>query len=359
MDISPLNPAPTASPEQRFALDVHGLDGLRRAARASPEEGLKQVSRQFEALFMGMLLKSMRDANPSSGLLESQGGKMYQSLLDQQLAQNLSGRGMKLADAMFAQLRRSLAGADTAASDDARKSAGTSAFAPPGSEAATSAAAAPAAPAPAAAPAIAPALPATQALSAVVPIRTPRAAAVALPALPAQPPSAAATAALADPPALNGLVSAVQSRVDGFVARLGRAAEAAGAATGVPAALILAQAALESGWGRREIKGDDGAPSFNLFGIKADRSWRGPVAQATTTEYVDGVLQRVRGKFRAYGSYQEAFADYAKFLTGNPRYARVLSAGDPAQAAHGLQRAGYATDPQYGAKLVRIIQRLL
>jgi peptidoglycan hydrolase FlgJ len=356
VDISLLNPAPTASQEQRFALDVQGLEGLRRAARASPEEGLKQVSRQFEALFMGMLLKSMRDANPSSGLLESQSGKVYQSLLDQQLAQNLSGRGLKLADAMFAQLRRSLSGSDTAASDAARKSAGASASALPAG--ATPSSASPASAAPGSAPAMPPALQAVQALPTVLPIRTPRAADVALPALPAQPP-VAATAALAEPPAVSGLVSAVQAKVDGFVARLGKAAEAAGAATGVPAALILAQAALESGWGRREIKGDDGAQSFNLFGIKADRSWRGPVAETTTTENVDGVLQRVRGKFRAYGSYQEAFADYARFLTGNPRYAGVLSAGDPAQAAHRLQRAGYATDPQYGSKLVRIIQRLL
>jgi peptidoglycan hydrolase FlgJ len=138
---------------------------------------------------------------------------------------------------------------------------------------------------------------------------------------------------------------------------MGPSAQAASEASGVPAPLILAQAALESGWGKREIRAEDGTQSFNLFGIKADRSWKGPTVEITTTEYVDGEAQRVRAKFRAYGSYDEAFTDYAKFISGNPRYAGVVATDDPAQAAHGLQRAGYATDPQYGQKLVRIMQK--
>jgi flagellar protein FlgJ len=138
---------------------------------------------------------------------------------------------------------------------------------------------------------------------------------------------------------------------------MGASAQAASEASGVPAPLILAQAALESGWGKREIRADDGTPSHNLFGIKADRSWKGPTVETTTTEYVDGEPQKVRAKFRAYGSYEEAFTDYAKFITRNPRYANVLATDDPAAAAHGLQKAGYATDPQYGHKLVRIMQK--
>ena len=126
---------------------------------------------------------------------------------------------------------------------------------------------------------------------------------------------------------------------------------------GVPAPLILAQAALESGWGKREIRADDGTQSFNLFGIKADRSWKGATVETTTTEYVDGEPQKVRAKFRAYASYEEAFTDYARFITRNPRYANVLATDDPNEAAHGLQRAGYATDPRYGEKLVRIMQK--
>jgi flagellar protein FlgJ len=157
---------------------------------------------------------------------------------------------------------------------------------------------------------------------------------------------------------IPGATGALQSHVDSFVSRLGASAQAASAASGVPAPLILAQAALESGWGRREIRGADGAQSFNLFGIKADRGWRGAVVETATTEYVDGVAQRVQAKFRAYGSYEEAFTDYAQFLTRNPRYAKVLGINDAAEAAQALQRAGYATDPNYGNKLVRIIQKI-
>jgi len=149
----------------------------------------------------------------------------------------------------------------------------------------------------------------------------------------------------------------LQSHVDQFVNRMGASAQAASNASGVPAPLILAQAALESGWGKREIRADDGTQSFNLFGIKADRSWQGPVVETTTTEYVDGEPQRIRAKFRAYASYDEAFTDYARFMTRNPRYANVLATDNPTEAAHGLQRAGYATDPQYGQKLVRIMQK--
>jgi peptidoglycan hydrolase FlgJ len=348
VDTSASHPVRSSTADQRFALDVRGLDDLRRAARQSPEEGLRQVSRQFEAMFMGMLLKSMRDATPASGLLDSQGGKMYLSLLDQQLAQNLSGRGLRLADALFAQLRRGMAASAEATPSDAGRSASggerKTAPLPPGAVMSAVRAAADAAP---------------QALAA--PIRTPTAAPAPLPALPPLVASTGATAAAAPPPepAREGIAAAVRTTVERFVARVSQAADAAAAATGVPAVLIVAQAALESGWGRREITTQGGAPSFNLFGIKADRSWTGPVAEASTTEYVDGILQRVRAKFRAYGSYEEAFADYARFLASHPRYARVLGAADPVQAAHGLQRAGYATDPQYGSKLVRIIQRLL
>ena len=340
----PVAPHPTAGAavEQRFALDVQGMDSLRRAARRSPDEGLRQVSRQFEALFVGMMLKSMRDAVPASGLLDGQHTRLYTSMLDQQLAQHLSGRGMRLADSMYEQLRRSL-GSDAAAAAPPAGGPGVAAG-PEGARARPGHSAAPASEAPAAGAARSTA------------IRTAYAAPVSLAPMP---PSGAAAAggavASAEPPrAAAGLPARVQS----FVERLGDAARTAARATGIPETLILAQAALESAWGRREVRGDDGAPSFNVFGIKADRSWRGPVTEATTTEVIGGVAQKVRARFRAYGSYEEAFADYARFLTGNPRYGRVLGEADPTRAAQELQRAGYATDPDYASKLVRVMKRL-
>jgi flagellar protein FlgJ len=145
-----------------------------------------------------------------------------------------------------------------------------------------------------------------------------------------------------------------------FVRQHTAAAERAAARTGVPAAFMISQAALETGWGRKEIRHADGAPSFNLFGIKAGANWKGPVAEVMTTEYVNGRPQRVMARFRAYGSYAESFADYAKLIGESPRYQSVLAEGGSAAGfAKSLQRAGYATDPQYAAKLTGVINTTL
>ncbi len=309
--------------DQRLSLDVQGVDALRRTVRSSPQEGMKQASKQFEVMFMQMVLKSMRDATPAEGMFSSQQEKMYTSMLDQQLAQNLSGRGLGLAEAMFAQLNR------TAGGEGANTTAGT--------------------------------VPADKLLGAPT--------AVAPKAVSAFEAGKPASASFSQKPDLAVYETATakaslsrsvlpQAHVEQFVSRMLPAAQRASEASGVPAQLIMAQAALESGWGRREIRREDGSSSFNVFGIKADRSWKGPVAESTTTEYVNGVAQKTRASFRAYGSYEEAFTDYARFLTTNPRYANVLATDNPAEAAHGLQRAGYATDPAYGGKLVRIMQQM-
>ncbi|MEO7855027.1 MAG: flagellar assembly peptidoglycan hydrolase FlgJ [Rubrivivax sp.] len=145
-----------------------------------------------------------------------------------------------------------------------------------------------------------------------------------------------------------------------FVQQHQAAAQAAQAATGINAAFMIGQAAHESGWGRREIRDQDGAPSFNLFGIKAGAGWRGPVAETTTTEVVNGVPQKMVERFRAYASHAESFADYARLMQDNPRYQAVLRGGQDASGfAQGLQRAGYATDPAYADKLTRIINTTL
>ena len=314
--------------DQRLSLDVQGVDALRQTVRTSPVEGMKQASKQFEVLFMQMMLKSMREATPAEGMFGSQQEKMYTSMLDQQLSQNLSGRGLGLAEAMFTQLSRAMGG-----------------------EAAQ--------------------VPQNAALPGTVPVDKLLGAphTLAPPVAPAPQSVPAATKSVARAPDLSVYEAATakatlsrsvlpQAHVEQFVSRMMPAAQRASQASGVPAQLIMAQAALESGWGRREIRTEDGRASHNLFGIKADRSWKGPVVEATTTEYVNGVAQKTRASFRAYGSYDEAFADYARFLVTNPRYANVLATQDPAAAAHGLQRAGYATDPVYGEKLVRIMKQM-
>ena len=151
----------------------------------------------------------------------------------------------------------------------------------------------------------------------------------------------------------------VAPHVQSFIQQHDDAAKAAEAATGIPASFMIAQAAHESGWGKREIKLRDGSTSFNVFGIKATSNWKGPVAEVQTTEFIDGKPQKVTAKFRAYASYEEAFKDYARLLGSNARYADVVAkaqkGGGAETFAQGLQKAGYATDPEYASKLARVI----
>ncbi|HAL40232.1 MAG TPA: flagellar assembly peptidoglycan hydrolase FlgJ [Polaromonas sp.] len=324
-----MNPSGEGVLDQRLSLDVQGVDALRRTVRTSPQEGMKQASKQFEVMFMQMVLKSMRDATPSDGMFSSSQEKTYTSMLDQQLAQNLSGRGLGLAEAMFTQLSRTMGG-------EAAQLAPGAAL--PGAVPAEKRLGAPGTPAPKVAP---------------VPQTAPDAAM----SMTRSPDLSFYEAATAQATLSRSVLP--QAQVEQFVLRLLPAAQRASQESGVPAQLIMAQAALESGWGRREIRAEDGRNSYNLFGIKADKSWKGPVVEANTTEYVNGVAQKTRATFRAYGSYEEAFSDHARFLVTNPRYVNVLATRDPAEAAHGLQRAGYATDPQYGGKLIRIMKQMI
>jgi peptidoglycan hydrolase FlgJ len=158
----------------------------------------------------------------------------------------------------------------------------------------------------------------------------------------------------------NAAVGIPQKSALGFVQQHQTAAAQAEATTGIPASFMIAQAAHETGWGRKEIRHSDGTPAHNLFGIKAGANWNGPTADVMTTEYTNGVARRVVQKFRAYSSYAESFADYAKLMKNNPRYEGVVAAGGNAHGfAHGLQRAGYATDPAYADKLSKVINTTL
>ena len=150
------------------------------------------------------------------------------------------------------------------------------------------------------------------------------------------------------------------SRQAGFVARHTAAANAVALESGIPASYMIGQAGHETGWGKSEIRHANGAPSFNLFGIKATSGWKGKVAEVTTTEYVNGEARKVKAKFRAYDSYEDAFRDYARLIGNSPRYEKVMARLDSVQGfATGLQKAGYATDPQYAAKLSRAINTTL
>ena len=145
-----------------------------------------------------------------------------------------------------------------------------------------------------------------------------------------------------------------------FVQRHGAAAAKVEKDSGLPSGFMLGQAGHETAWGRSEIRMKGGAPSFNLFGIKAGPGWTGKVAEVTTTEYVNGAPRKLTAKFRAYGSYEESFRDYARLITQTRRYAQASQQTASVQGyTAGLQRAGYATDPAYAAKLSRAINLTL
>lgn len=283
------------------AYDAQALNGLKRDAASDPQGNLKQVAQQVEGMFVQMMLKSMRAALPQDGILSSDQSRLYTSMYDQQIAQQMSQKGLGLADMMVKQMSN--------ANAVPSETAGTSPMALDDEVLRT--------------------LP-NQALEQTLRRAVPKA------------PSAA-------PLSLNN---------GNFVARLSTPARVVSQQSGIPHQLIVAQAALESGWGQREIPAADGSPSYNLFGIKAGGSWDGPVTEITTTEFEQGAAKKIKAKFRVYGSYVEAMADYVKLLTNNPRYAGVANARSPEQAAQALQQAGYATDPQYASKLVSVIQQM-
>ena len=255
---------------------------------------------------MRELIKSMREATMKSGMLDSPGGDLGADMLDQQLAVQLSGQPGGLSDIIALQLSRQMGG-------NAQAPASTS------NPAATA---------------------------------TPLAGTPTVSLHSTYKPQAPA-------PIGNGSRKPTETQAQ-FVGKHSDIATKVEQATGIPAAFMLGQAGHETGWGRSEIKVKGGDPSFNLFGIKAGANWKGKVAEITTTEYVDGVAQKKVARFRAYESYEDSFKDYARLISDSPRYAKAREQTGSAYAfASGLQKAGYATDPNYADKLSRAINTTL
>jgi peptidoglycan hydrolase FlgJ len=323
-----------SSLSSRFALDVQGFDAMRAQANASPQAGLKAAAKQFDTVFTTMMLKSMRDATPTDGPFDSKDSASFTSMLDQQMAQNLGSKGIGVADAMLKQLMRNAGASIQAGAGGAGGADGDSSTANAGNIAAMNAMA--------------------KAYASAAANGT-GAAAAGKGSLDG---SAGYTANSALTPPMHG--KSESAKVNAFVERLAAPAQAASAATGIPARFIIGQAALESGWGKREIKNANGTTSHNVFGVKAGNDWKGKTTTAVTTEFVNGQPQKVVEKFRAYDSYESALSDYASVLKSNPRYASVAdSSRDAVGFAHGMQKAGYATDPQYAKKLISIMRQIV
>ncbi|UVC30807.1 flagellar assembly peptidoglycan hydrolase FlgJ [Pantoea sp. SOD02] len=283
------------------AYDSRSLNDLKREAAADPKGKAMQVAKQVEGMFVQMMMKSMRAALPQDGLLSNDQTRLFTSMYDQQIAQDIGKRGLGMADIIVKQMQPA---------QEPDETAGTVPMKLDNSFIYSN-------------------LPSNQ-LEQMVRKAVPR--------LPVSP-------------------SSLPSDSNDFIAQLAQPAQVASQQSGIPHHLILAQAALESGWGQRQILTRDGKPSYNVFGIKASGDWKGETTDIMTTEYEGGVAKKVRASFRVYGSYMEALSDYVKLLSNNPRYAAVANAPSAEQGARALQAAGYATDPKYAQKLVGMIQQ--
>ncbi|MCK9606435.1 MAG: flagellar assembly peptidoglycan hydrolase FlgJ [Methylomonas sp.] len=319
--------------------DFNGLAKLKQGAREQTPEAIAEVAKQFESVFLTMVLKSMRQAKLADGALDSKQSDFYRDMFDQQMAINLAGKpGVGLADLIAKQLSpkpKSEKDQEMQAGDYLNRAMGIKAQA------------------------------AGQSLN-TAPNTT----------------TASVTAAQAmeesglnrlqeslerleqSQKALDEQWKAMQSDLGGgemalnkqlFMSQLSPHAQQAADELGVDANVLLAQAALETGWGKSVIKNAEGESSFNLFNIKADKSWQGKQNQVSTLEYENGVARKEMAGFRSYDSYKQSFDDYVKFIKSNPRYSEALKKADhPAQYVRELQKAGYATDPRYAEKIMSI-----
>lgn len=309
--------------------DTQSLAALKQGLRKDDPQALKAAAQQFEAVFLQMVMKSMRAATPQDGMFDSEQTRFYQELLDSQLAQVLASQG---GTGLAAVIERQLSRQDAVTGPEG--GAGLPLSPPQRSL-------------PLDAPARQLSLPANG---------SPRALPIdSSPVRPANPTVAPPPVSSVPDPLPVTATPAANRDAQGFVAEAWPHAVAASQKTGIPPHFLVAHAALESGWGRAEPRFADGRPSHNLFGIKAGQNWQGATVETVTTEFEGGVASRRVERFRAYGSYEEAFQDYARLLAQSPRYAAVLGTQDAAGFARGLQRAGYATDPAYASKLERII----
>lgn len=310
--------------QARIYTDFSGLNELKSQARTDKKAALEEVARQFESLFIGEMMKSMRKAGDvfsEGNYLNSNESEHYRDMFDNQLSLSLAGQrgGTGLAEALVRQLSRQIPGM----SDEGEKLSGHKA---------TLADYDRSVPVP----------------SRALPEQVREVNRIA-PAEPAEQTAAPATDALAPMPRNF-------NSPEEFVRELLPVAERVARESGIDPRVMIAQAALETGWGKHMIEGEGASPSHNLFGIKADHRWQGDSVNIATTEFREGVPMSERASFRAYPDYEASFRDYVEFLESNPRYRDVLASADqPEVFAQKLQDAGYATDPEYGAKIRRIM----
>lgn len=331
----------SANNSQLFT-DLTQLNSIKVKGRTDSSEALKEVAQQFEQMFMNMMLKSMREASNSfseDSYFNSSETQFFQSMLDQQMTTELStqGQGIGLADVIVRQLGGQT---ETTASLLNQEAPGMT-------------------------------LAETQAMQMrrVLELTYDNSASVAAAAVLSNAVRGsyasneqltakidAAVSVFTDSQLASELPDRFESPKE-FVEKLLPLAEQMAPELGVDPRVLLAQAALETGWGKHiTADPESGLSSFNLFNIKAGSSWGGNTVAVNTLEYVDGIPAQERAQFRAYDGYAQSFADYVEFLKTSSRYQMALEQADnPVRYLQELQAAGYATDPEYAEKISRIM----
>ena len=313
--------------------DFQGLMRLKREAGKQTPEAIQETARQFEALFVQSMLKAMRDASPGEGMGESDQTEFYRDMHDQQMALHMvKGRGLGIADMLVS----SMGGQQP----DAEKVS------------------APASSAPGMAAVSRPVI----STGSVQPLMTDSVPGPMVRLNSAGPVQALVSmSAEAGKQILDRDISEANWRPDTpeeFIRDLLPHARKGAAELGVKPGVLIAQAALETGWGQKVISHADGRSSFNLFGIKADAGWSGDKVSVATLEYENGIAEKQRAVFRSYDSLEGAVSGYVDFLRSNPRYQHALEqAADPKAYLSGLKAAGYATDPAYAEKITAIMHQ--
>lgn len=312
---------PVAAQQLYHSFD--GFEQMRAQARDGDSEALSGAAKQFESVFVQMMLKAMRDTVPEGGLFESEQSDFYEGMFDQQISLNIAnGKGIGLAEVIERQMSGMQGGASTANTATGNAS---------GDE---------------------------QQSPLKMPVRSPFPALRPL-AIDRRDLNAASLSQSSEQQALSQTPSTwLPASPQAFADELRPYAQRAAAKLGVSENLLIAQAALETGWGQKVMPRNEGGSSFNLFGIKANASWQGDKASTATLEYRDGVALRERADFRAYTSLQQSFDDYVAFVSEQPRYSEALNSTDDKGFAEALQRNGYATDPAYAEKILAVKQRL-
>ncbi|GIU36080.1 flagellar assembly peptidoglycan hydrolase FlgJ [Shewanella schlegeliana] len=343
-------------------LDLGGLDSLRSKAQNDETSALKEVAQQFEGIFVQMLMQSMRDANAvfeSDSPMNSQYTKFYEQMHDQQMSLNLSGEGMLgLADLMVQQLdpaNSPMTPASVLRGDinGGSKAAALTMDRPDMLQMPTSRVSSADATS-------------AQASSFVAQPNTAKAAHVAqvTPALSHSTKTQTLDSVLSGKVLPSAAVNADKSQAnftsqDEFVARLYPHAQKAAQTLGTTPEVLIAQSALETGWGQKMVKGHQGQQSNNLFNIKADNRWQGEKASVSTLEYEQGIAVKQRANFRVYDDIGQSFNDFVSFIANGERYQDAMKqAANPQAFIRSLQDAGYATDPKYADKVIQVMKTI-